>query len=189
MNLNVYEDHLSYITKLESYANKFQCFDCETLFATVGNLRRHEKRCKNKDNRKFKGGFYQPIKTIFDKLEELNIKISPDIKFYPWFAVYDMEAMLAKPENNQSGRAVTFVHKPVSVCICSNVGGFEKELFVANENIDVLLNEMVTNLTRIAEGCYVLAKERWKVVFESLNELEKIIEMHWRCVRTKLMIV
>jgi hypothetical protein len=41
---------------------------------------------------------YRLPKTIFDRLAEINVHVDRDLREFPWFAVYDMEAMLLKVE-------------------------------------------------------------------------------------------
>ena len=69
MNLNLYEHHLSYISNLSAYAQKFQCSTCQKHFPRLDNMRRHQKICKRQTKYTFPRGFYSSPKNIFDKLE------------------------------------------------------------------------------------------------------------------------
>ena len=75
MYLNHFENHLSYIQNFQTYARKFQCQLCSRLFDTHFQLKRHENRCEEKTKFVFPGGFYEQPKTIFEKLDNIGIKV------------------------------------------------------------------------------------------------------------------
>ena len=81
---------------------------------------------------KFPGGFHQSPKTIFGKLEEIGIPVAKSLQHYPWFIVYDMEALLLKSDTAEQSIWKT-EHRPVSVCINSNVPEFEGIKLVSNQ--------------------------------------------------------
>ena len=58
---------------------------------------------------------------------------------FPWFAWFDMEAMLQKMEESH-GEKLTLNqnHQPISANVCSNVDGYEKEHFIFEENPETL---------------------------------------------------
>ena len=47
MNVNLYKQHFSFISKFDSYANRFSCQLCDMIFERVGDLKRHVKTCCN----------------------------------------------------------------------------------------------------------------------------------------------
>ena len=49
MNLNMFENHLSYIKNKKAYSQKHVCQNCDKLFKTNRNLIRHQTSCE-KDN-------------------------------------------------------------------------------------------------------------------------------------------
>ncbi|MES9906421.1 MAG: hypothetical protein ABW168_27535 [Sedimenticola sp.] len=174
INLNLHENHLSYITKFNSYARKFQCTLCLKLFERNFNFNRHAKTCEKKENMTFPGGYYKLPRTIFDRLEEFNIRVDQSMQNYPFYAVYDMEAMLVEPEEvSGSARTWTHLHRPVCVCMCSNVDGFQSEKFVLEGNVDNLITSMLDYLGKISDKCVQLSKGRWASVFLELDALER----------------
>ena len=171
--LNLYENHLSYIANFATYASKYRCSLCDRMFPSAHRLNRHAKTCENKTKLRFPGGYYNHLKTIFDKLEEWNIFVAPEKRFYPWFAVFDLEAVLVPEEPRaDSKKKLINCHKAICVCICSNVPGFEKEHFILNEDKSDLIEAMCEYLTRISIECQNLAKNRWKDVFQAITKLE-----------------
>ena len=45
MNLNLYEDHFSYVSDMEKYSQSYPCLKCDRLWKHVGTLHRHERTC------------------------------------------------------------------------------------------------------------------------------------------------
>lgn len=145
MYLNVFENHLSYITNLNRYAKKYMCSLCKKHFKTCKKLNRHEKNCSIKTIHVFPGRFYEKKKTIFGELREIDVIVQKSDEYFPWFIVFDFEAIFKKVNESSvtSKLQIERIHQPISVSICSNVPDFENELFILNENTHELLQEMV----------------------------------------------
>lgn len=173
MYLNMYENHLSYITNMKRYANKYVCSLCQKHFTTCKKLHRHEKGCSNKTLHIFPGGFNEIKNTIFETLREIDIIIQEDDEYFPWFIVFDFEAILEKSSACKltSKLELERIHKPISVSICSNVPDFEMPYFILNEDVETLLREMITYMDSISLKVFQLAQEKWSIVFEKLHRL------------------
>ena len=171
MNLNLFEDHLSYITRFHSFAKKVACLMCDRLFSRLFHLNRHYKICDKTSKLKFPGGFYSSPKNIFEKLSEIGIKVDQSLQIYPWIIVYDMEALLL---NNKSKNSMWKTeHRPISVCLASNVPGFEAIKFILEPNEEKLVEQMVDYMNLISDKAYELSQLRWKCVFDAFDNLEK----------------
>ena len=121
MHINQFDHHLSYISNLSAYTQKYQCGTCERHFCRMDNMKRHKLKCTSQTVYNLKGGFYSNPKTIFDKLEEQGIHVQE--RLFKWFIVYDFQAMLIPiQESNSEKLSWTQRHDPVSVC--SNVPDF-----------------------------------------------------------------
>ena len=94
MYVNMHQNHLSYITKFASYAKKFRCQQCNRFFKKIFNMRRHLRICYNRTKQEFPGGVYQSKPSIFEELEKLGIHVPSNQRCFPWFSVYDFEAIL-----------------------------------------------------------------------------------------------
>jgi hypothetical protein len=70
MNLNLYEQHFSYIKDLRSYSHSYLCSKCDRLWKHVGKLHRHERTCTGDVIYKYPGGAYHTTQTVFDRLED-----------------------------------------------------------------------------------------------------------------------
>ena len=98
MILNLYYNHLSYVTRFHTYAKKIECLMCGRLFSRLSDLKAHDRICNKMTTLKFPGGFYSPPKTIFEKLSEIGITVDKALQHYPWMVVYDMEAIFSQIE-------------------------------------------------------------------------------------------
>ncbi len=108
--LNIWNDHMSYVTSFPSYAKKLQCSLCHHLFHKIYNLKSHIKICRNLTKYVCPGGLFKDHRTVCDELHDLGI--STDERFYPYFMAYDFEAVLEKLETDSTTE--TFPEKPVT---------------------------------------------------------------------------
>ena len=144
MFLNPFDHHLSYISNIRAYASKYQCRTCELHFTRINNMQRHQRICQGLAEHRFPGGFYTAPKTIFDKLEENGIHIPKQKRLFPWFIVYDFEAMLIPIQGEGSVKlAWTAKHVPISVSISSNVDGYNFPHCIVDADMDHLVKAMV----------------------------------------------
>ena len=177
MYLNIYEHHLSYIYNFKMYAHKFKCSSCEKHFKVHFNYKRHIQICNNRTKFNLPGGFFSPPKSIFDLLEEHGYDIPAEDRFFPWFAVFDFEAMLEKIREEPTEKLLwNQKHCPVSVSLCSNVDPFESPVCFIDSNLDNLLTEMFDYLDGVQSETKRLAKEKWGGI---LNQLEEEMK-HWK---------
>ena len=170
--LHLYQGHFSYIKDFALFAKKYQCKFCDKLWDHHWMYIRHEQRCQDKTKFVYPGGFHKQSKTIFEELSYFGIHC-PD-QVYPWFVVYDYEALLHKVQNQRSDKVEwTHEHVPISVSVCSNVPGFQDPHCIVNDNADELVKGMVDYMHVIAVKTSELARERWGMV---LNQLEQKIK-------------
>ena len=172
MHLNLFDKHLSYISNLNACTQKYQCPSCQMHFKFVHNMNRHSRTCQGRTKHQFPGGFYSPPKTIFDKLEEHDIVIPAEERIFPWFLVFDFEAMLTSAQVSNSEKLVwTAEHVPISVSICSNVDGFQTPYCIVDPNTNELVAQMVQYMTSISDKSYALAKTKFAEAFETFDRV------------------
>ena len=171
--MNVDQNHLSYITNFNQFIKKFECAKCSKLFKREWNLKRHSKNCFERTNLVFPGGFQNTYHTIFDKIQSLNIDIPEDDRYFPYYAVWDMEAILLKTEsesNAESKLKWISQHIPISVSVASNVSSFRSKCFV-NQNSFDLITDMMTYLRQISSFNTTLLKKKYETIFSQLDQL------------------
>ena len=174
--LNLWERHFSLITNFATYAKKFACRFCRRVFDQTGNLSRHEKACDTRVKFNFPGGIYTPSATIFDELQEtVGIRVEPELQFYPWFAVYDFEAVLREIAPLDGGGETTqwtTDHVPVAVSVASNVEGYSDPKCFVDDDPDHLVKLMCEYLEEIQTRAHELGRRRWVEVTDELDRLK-----------------
>lgn len=177
MSLNLYENHTSYITNFPAYAKKFQCPSCDRHFPTIGKWKRHLAHCSNLKKLKFPGGYLTASQTVFEKLEAYGIVTPKEHRIYPYFCVFDIESLLLKADDRVTDRLhFTQQHYPISVSINSSVPGFNNPKHIVNENMDDLLESMLSYMTTIANAACTLTKQKLEPYMARLQELYEAVK-------------
>ena len=110
--------------------------------------------------------------TTFDHLEEFDIAIPPENPIYPWFAVYDFEAILSRLEEEPPTPQLKWLsrHDHISVSVASNMMSFNEPQGFVNTDPKKLIEDMMHYMGEIADQIYEEAKQKWKYVFDKLEE-------------------
>ena len=92
-------------------------------------------------------------------------------RLYPYFAVWDMEALLLK-SNEKVTDNLEWVsrHIPISVSIASNVPGFEKSVCFVEIDFKCLITSMMSYLVKISEVVRDILMADWKYVYDEIHE-------------------
>ena len=178
--LNLYESHFSLITEFKVYAQSYGCHFCGRAFPRSVYLKKHEKNCGSRVKYVFPGGVYKSTITIFQELERsLGLNIPKELQSYPYFAVYDFEALLKQVERpaggeveSASGNTVwTTEHVPISVSVCSNVPGYEEPYAITDDDPDNLVKSMCDRLELIQIKAKNDMENRWEGVTAQLSAM------------------
>ena len=79
MNLNLYENHFSYINNLTQYGDKHKCSQCDRIFDRKQNFNRHVKKCGSEIRHVFKGGpFDAHLDTVWERLDRFGIHVEKE---------------------------------------------------------------------------------------------------------------
>ena len=173
--LNLYSNHLSYITNFKTYAQKFKCKHCHVINQHIGNHKKHEKICNGQTKYIYPGKYYEPKQSIYEKLEDLGIWVDENERFYKFHCVYDFESLL-KHENSMSGASTEIIniHKPISVSINSNVIGFDKPKCFINRDTHSLVSDMVNYMRLIQNYTQEYMTSRFDKILCLLEEYKSI---------------
>ena len=170
IHLNLFDKHLSYNSNINGFTQKYMCPTCNMHFMYVQNMKRHGHMCQGRTKHQFPGGFYSSTKTIFDKQEEHDIAISFTEPFFPWFVVFDFEAILISNQEPKSEKLTwTTEHVPISVSIFSNVDGFQMLHCLVDPNTNKLVSKMVEYMAQICDKNYELAGTKFAEAFKKLD--------------------
>ena len=172
MVLNLYDTHLSYVTNILAYLKKYRCNSCARNFDHLGNWRRHQGSCANATEYEFPGGFYKMSPSIFDRLEEFDIVVPEENRLYPWFIVYDFEAILSPITEDQHTPRLKWLrkHEPISVSMASNVPGFEEAKCFVNADPKALIEDMMKHMGSIADSARQSAESKWSSALGAVEE-------------------
>ena len=167
--LDMQDGHLSYIKNFDSYAKRYQCPTCSRMFKRFPVLKKHLRHCSKLTKLKFPGGFYQAKQTVFDELEKFGIFVAGEDRFFPYFITYDFESILQRQQNRGTNKLRwDEKHIPISVGVGSNVPGHEKGVCFVNADLDELLDEMLTEMHKIAKKVKHIQKIKFEHVIDRL---------------------
>ena len=98
MRLNVNKSHLSLITNFEKYCHVFQCTKCNVSFDRSNNLMqyRYMRVRSGKVRKTFLESVYRNPSTLFERLEEIEIRTPPKSRHYSFFAYFDLEVFFSE---------------------------------------------------------------------------------------------
>ena len=158
MYANLYETHYSYIQDIGKYCHSYRCRKCgDSLWKRPWKLHRHESTCEAGVNRIYKGGVYRPPASIFERLDDEGIIVSPVLRYFPYRATFDFECFFTGDNLPADTDHVQWVarHVPLSVSVASNVPGYEPALcFVTDGDADKLVGCMMTRLNTINDAAF-----------------------------------
>ena len=173
MYLNLYEAHFSYIKDIRMYSHSYKCSKCEqALWESSWELHRHERTCEAGVNQIYKGGVYRPPASIFERLDDEGIIVSPVLRYFPYRATFDFECYFSDERLpvNSDKLQWSARHVPLSVSVASNVPGYEPALcFVTDGNADKLVGCMITCLNTISDAAYESLLPLYADVLEELK--------------------
>ena len=176
LNLDLYDNHFTYIKDLNLYSHAYACRKCHKNWKTSWEMHRHESTCSESIKRVFPGGSFQSKQTVFELLEDENIKVPKELRYYPYRAAFDFEVYFDKvnlPESSVKN-VWTARHVPLSWSVASNVPGHEEAVCeVTDDDTDALVKKMVTKLLEIQEKSQQLLEKKHRPY---LTQLSKLIE-------------
>ena len=158
MYLNLYETHFSYIKDINTYCHSWRCRNCEqALWKCPYDLHRHERTCTEGIKRVYKGGVYRPPASIFERLDDEGIIVSPVLRYFPYRATFDFECYFSDERLPTNTDHVEWIarHVPLSVSVASNVPGYEPaQCYITDGDSDKLVADMMVHLTAISDTAY-----------------------------------
>ena len=153
MNVNLYKQHYSFISKFDSYAKRFSCLICDSTSDRADNLKRHAKTCCNEQQNIYVGGKYKKDLSLFQRLENAGYVVPEGDRFYPLISSFDMEAFQVKRNEKLRGRDILYKHVPASFSVHSNIPGHTAPQHrQSSENPQKLIDELVYILGRMMQS-------------------------------------
>ena len=158
MYVNLYETHFSYIPDMKKFSHSYRCSKCDnSMWKCPAWLERHELRCEAGVRHIYNGGVYHPPPSIFERLDDEGIIVSPVLRYFPYRATFDFECYFSDERLpvNSDKLQWSARHAPLSVSVASNVPGHEDaQCYVTNGDSNKLVADMMVHLTAISDTAY-----------------------------------
>ena len=178
LNLNLYKKHVSLITDFKKYSYVFTCDKCNKVFTTSYALKRHTniKSDCTKVTFTYKGGVYRNAKTIFEQLDEIDVKVPTEMRIYPYMIVYDFETFFQKNrymnENpSRTEQCISSHHIPLSASVCSNFPGYTEPICFVKDEHEHLVHDVLDYINNLAIKIGDKVRENFTKVLESLHQV------------------
>ena len=129
-----YNNHICYVSDMNSFFKSFRCSTCDTIFSKAGNLERHLITCSERVKHIYPKNVYLLRETLFEKLDSFNIPYRDDQKFFKNLAVFDFESNCVKQETYKETETTKWIgkHVPISVSISSSL--IPETIFLCNSD-------------------------------------------------------
>ena len=129
----------------------------------------------------YPGGVYKNKLSVFEKLEEMGVRVHEEDKYEKWFACYDLEAyqqdfrkgvdQVEELDLEEGTSWNNKVHVLVSFSVGCNLEWVET-CHVSSRDLEELTAKLVGTLLEMADKKYRAAVERYEYIFEQLEELK-----------------
>ena len=104
MNVNLYENHFSFIKNMNLFSKSFLCPSCKKSWKTSWDLKRHQASCSTLTREIYYNGSFELPRNIFERLSDHNIVIPQELRFFDYRIVFDIECALVPTEVGGSSR-------------------------------------------------------------------------------------
>ena len=172
--LNLHETHFSFIQDVRMYCHSYRCRKCgDSLWKDAWKLRKHESTCTGGVRRVYPGGVYHSTPSVFERLDDENIRVAESLRYYPYRAPFDFECWFDTEQLPSDSDQVHWVARdvPLSVSVASNVPGHEQvKCLVTDEDTNKLVSAMMDILRSMSDAAYDKIKDSYEYALEQLAE-------------------
>ena len=167
-------DTFLFIQDVRMYCHSYRCRKCgDSLWKDAWALRQHERTCTGGVRRVYSGGVYHSTQSVFERLDDENIRVAESLRFYPYRATFDFECWYDTEQLPSDSDKVHWVarHVPLSVSVASNVPGHEQvQYLVTDGDTNKLVSAMMDILRAMSYAAYDNIKHSYEDVLEQLAE-------------------
>ena len=171
--LNLHETHFSFIQDVRMYCHSYRCRKCGDSLSEAWKLRKHESTCTGGVRRVYPGGVYHSTPSVFERLDDENIRVSESFRYYPYRATFDFECWFDTNQLPSDSAQVHWVarHVPLSISVASNVPGHEQvKCLVTDGDTNKLVSTVMDILRSKSDAAYDNIKDSYEDVLEQLAE-------------------
>ena len=165
-----YNNHICYVSDMNSLFKSFRCSTCDKIFSKTGNLERHLITLGERVKHIYPKNVYLLTETFFGKLDSFNILYREDQKLFKYLAVSDFESICVKEETYKETETTNWIgkHVPISVSLSSNL--IPEPVFLCNSDPRHLVSSFISTL----EGLAMQSKAQKKLKFIEVETAIKI---------------
>ena len=165
-----YNNHICYVSDMNSFFNSFRCSTCDTIFSKNGNWERHLITCSERVKHSYPNNVYQLGETLFEKMDSFNIPYREDQELFQNLAVFHFESICVKEETYKETKTTKWIgkHVPISVSISSNM--IPEPIFLCNSDPRHIVSSFISAL----EGLATQSKAQMKLRFFEVETAVKI---------------
>ena len=169
-------EHFSFIQDVRMYCHSYRCRKCgDSLWKDAYRLRSHERTRTGGVRRVYPGGVYDYTPSVFERLDDENIRVSESLRYYPYRTTFDFECWFDTARLPLDSDKVQFMarHVPLSVSVASNVPGYEQaKCLVTDGDTNKLVSAMMDILRSMSDAAYDKIKDSYEDVLGDLAEDE-----------------
>ena len=174
MYVNLYETHYSYIQDTGMYCHLYRCRICgQSVRKRPYQLHPHESACEGGIRLIYPGGVYQPLPSIFQRLDDEGVDVIEDLRYYPYRATFDFECYFSDERLPSDCDKLQWSarHVPLSESVALNVPGHDDaQCSVTNGDSDKLVEDMMAHLITLSDAAYDSLLPSYKYVLDNLKE-------------------
>ena len=186
INMNVYHNHLSFITDIKMYSKQYICARCDKLFSQMQSLNKHQTKCDGTVEYSYPGGIYKNKLSVFKELEKMGLSYMRRTNMKS-----GLRAMILRRISAIFVKALTRLRNwirrkvclgircmfPVSFSVGCNLEGVET-VHVSSKDPEELMAKLVNTLFEMADKKYRAAVERFEYIFEQIDDLMHMERHH-----------
>ena len=116
---------------------------------------------------------YHSTPSVFERLDDENIRVAESLRYYPYRATFDFECWFDTEQLPSDSDKVHWVarHVPLSVSVASNVPGHERvQCLVTDGDTNKLVSAMMDILQAMSDAAYDKIKHSYEDVLEQFAE-------------------
>ena len=124
-------------------------------------------------HRVYPGGVYHSTPSVFESLDDENIRVAESLRYYPYRATFEFECWFVTEQLPSDSDKVHWVarHVPLSVSVASNVPVHEQvQCLVTDGDTNKLVSRMMDILRAMRNAAYDKIKDSYEDVLEQLAE-------------------
>ena len=153
--ISIFTRHFSYIQNIQMYCHSYKCRKCgESFWKDACKLNRHERTFTGCVRLVYPGGVYHSTPSLFERLDDENIRVPESLRYYPYRTTFDFECWFdtARLPSDTDKMQLVARHVQLSVSVASNVPGHEHMQCLVTDGDTKLMSAMMDILQKMRDA-------------------------------------